>query len=155
MNLESCEKEEQLKSDFKSTTRFRDEHTPHSKIETIFDSTASSDPKQPHTLASVGQHDVTLEDVYRMEYDTIFLVTNYIQVDLKKVLESVANGTQISLDHAKTLMYNSLNGLNFLHQCGVIHRDIKPENMLMGKNCEVYFCDFGLARLIPKDSEEV
>ena len=50
-----------------------------------------------------------------MEYDTIFFVTNYIQVDLLKVFESVANGTEISLNHTKALIYNSLNGLNFLH----------------------------------------
>lgn len=29
-----------------------------------------------------------------------------------------------------------------------MHRDIKPSNILATENCEICFCDFGLARLI-------
>lgn len=94
------------------------------------------------------------KDIAKQEFDTVFLITNYVQVDLKRVLNSVGKGTIITKSHAKTLMYNALNGLNFLHLSGIIHRDIKPGNMLMGKSCEVYYCDFGLARLVPQDSED-
>ena len=40
-----------------------------------------------------------------------------------------------------------------MHSANIIHRDIKPSNILATENCEICFCDFGLARKI-EDAEE-
>jgi mitogen-activated protein kinase 1/3 len=40
-----------------------------------------------------------------------------------------------------------------MHSASIIHRDIKPSNILATENCEICFCDFGLARKI-EDAEE-
>ena len=38
--------------------------------------------------------------------------------------------------------------LRYLHSAGVVHRDLKPSNILIGNNCHVKLCDFGLARTV-------
>lgn len=41
-----------------------------------------------------------------------------------------------------------------MHSAHIMHRDIKPANILASEDCQVCFCDFGLARKI-EDQEEV
>ena len=52
------------------------------------------------------------------------------------------------------MLYNALLGLVFLHANGIVHRDIKPANMLVTSSCQVLLCDFGLARVLPKRSQD-
>jgi mitogen-activated protein kinase 15 len=48
----------------------------------------------------------------------------------------------------KYLAYQLLQGLAYLHRCGLVHRDIKPSNLLLNLNSlELKICDFGMARL--------
>ncbi len=37
-------------------------------------------------------------------------------------------------------------GLQTLHEAGMIHRDVKPANILLGRDGEAYITDFGLAK---------
>ena len=52
----------------------------------------------------------------------------------------------------KSITWQMLNGLRYLHDNWVIHRDLKPQNILiMGNGSEkgvVKIADFGLARLM-------
>ena len=79
------------------------------------------------------------------DFDTIYLVLEIADTSLAKLIKS-----QIFLDHkqVKTIMYNILVGLNYVHSAGVLHRDLKPGNVLINKSCSVRICDFGLARSI-------
>lgn len=74
----------------------------------------------------------------------------YIESDLKKILNSVHRGTVLEEDHIITMMYNSLCALNFIHSANLLHRDLKPGNLLVDSNCCVRLCDFGLARSEPQ-----
>ena len=53
-------------------------------------------------------------------------------------------------DHTVKLLFKILCALSFIHQANIIHRDIKPGNLLVNSECEVFLCDFGLARTLPK-----
>jgi mitogen-activated protein kinase 1/3 len=46
----------------------------------------------------------------------------------------------------KTILYNILLGINYLHKNKVLHRDLKPANILVNENCTIKIADFGLAR---------
>ena len=70
--------------------------------------------------------------------------------DLKSVMLSVVNGTDMNESHVVTIIYNLLCGLKQIHKSGIIHRDIKPANIVMSDNCSIKICDFGLSRSIKK-----
>lgn len=83
------------------------------------------------------------------------MVLELVDSDLKKIFSSVPNGTVLQEDHILTIMYNTLCSLNYLHSANVIHRDMKPANLLVDSNCSVKICDFGLARNLPSQHNEV
>lgn len=87
-------------------------------------------------------------------FSHMFLVMEYHESDLKKVVTTVSEGTQISEDHIITIMYNSLCSINFMHTANIMHRDIKPANLLIDQNCSVKVCDFGLSRDVPAHIKE-
>ena len=84
----------------------------------------------------------------------VFLVMEFRELDCKKLIESMKDGTELTENHVKTIFYNSLCGLKSLHKIGIIHRDIKPANLLITSECAVTYCDFGLARVMPKREDQ-
>uniref|UniRef100_A0A0X3PVC9 Cyclin-dependent kinase 1 n=1 Tax=Schistocephalus solidus TaxID=70667 RepID=A0A0X3PVC9_SCHSO len=89
---------------------------------------------------------VNLQQVI-MERGRLYLVFEYLNVDLKRYLDE--HGRQNLLDPmlVKSFMYQMLQGLLFCHARRVIHRDLKPQNVLVDvPNKIVKLADFGLAR---------
>lgn len=52
----------------------------------------------------------------------------------------------IPRSRARFLMMEAINGLEYMHRCGVVHRDIKPENMLLTSSGHLKLVDFGTAK---------
>lgn len=84
------------------------------------------------------------------DFDTIYLVFEYLPKDLKKIIKS---SRQLTLMECKLFIYHILCGLKYLHSCSVLHRDIKPGNILTDEEYNIKICDFGLARCIKKEEE--
>jgi len=78
-------------------------------------------------------------------FDCIYLVLEYAQSDIKKLVKSAIHLQKI---HIQKLIYNLLVGLKYTHSAGVLHRDIKPANILINEDCGVRICDFGLGRSV-------
>ena len=76
-------------------------------------------------------------------FDDIYIVLDYVDADLKKVIKSHLTLTE---DHIALIVYNMLVSLMWIHSAHVIHRDIKPSNILVDEDCNVKLCDFGLSR---------
>ena len=72
------------------------------------------------------------------------LYFEYMDYDLKGYLESFQSG--MPKDVVKSIMYQFLCGLNYIHRNRIIHRDIKPQNILVDSRGVVKITDFGLAR---------
>lgn len=84
-----------------------------------------------------------IEPVDPNSFDTIYLVLQLSESDLKKVIKSAI---YLEQKHINTVVYNLLCGLQYLHSANVIHRDLKPANILINEDCTVRLADFGLSR---------
>ena len=46
----------------------------------------------------------------------------------------------------KYILFQILDGINFMHSADIIHRDLKPENILLDANLKLKITDMNLAR---------
>ncbi|EEB08798.2 CMGC/CDK/CRK7 protein kinase Lsk1 [Schizosaccharomyces japonicus yFS275] len=79
-----------------------------------------------------------------VENNSVFMVFEYMDHDLTGVLLNPQ--FTFSPANIKHLAKQMFEGLDYLHQQGVLHRDIKGSNILLSSNGDLKFADFGLAR---------
>lgn len=76
-----------------------------------------------------------------------------------EVYSLVADNERLSENLAKRIIIQIIEGLQYLHNHGLVHRDLKPENFLVTKsNHKIKICDFGSAARIKDggfDTEEI
>lgn len=77
------------------------------------------------------------------EFKDAYLVIGKCDMDLKKLLKSNKYLEEV---HCKSIIYDILCGLNYLHKANICHRDLKPDNILVNDDCTIQICDFGLSR---------
>ncbi|KAI5121191.1 hypothetical protein M0805_005992 [Coniferiporia weirii] len=85
-----------------------------------------------------------------LEEKSIYMVFEYAEHDFLQLIHhhSQTLRTQISAPVLKSLIYQLLNGVLYLHSCHILHRDLKPANILITSSGIVKVGDLGLARLI-------
>ncbi|PSR84780.1 Cyclin-dependent kinase [Actinidia chinensis var. chinensis] len=84
------------------------------------------------------------EVVVGRDLDSIFMVMEYMEHDLKGLMETMKQ--PYSQSEVKCLMLQLLEGVKYLHDNWVLHRDLKTSNLLLNNKGELKICDFGLAR---------
>ncbi|XP_067275720.1 mitogen-activated protein kinase 6 [Pseudorasbora parva] len=86
------------------------------------------------------------EDVTSLtEVNSVYIVQEYMETDLCKVLEQGL----LSEEHARLFMYQLLRGLKYIHSANVLHRDLKPANLFVNtEDLVLKIGDFGLARIM-------
>lgn len=70
---------------------------------------------------------------------------------LREILSAGAIPQRKAINYATLIAH----GLAAAHEKGIIHRDLKPENIFITKDDRVKILDFGLAKLIPPDGNNL
>ncbi|XP_056130699.1 cyclin-dependent kinase 11B isoform X4 [Lampris incognitus] len=84
------------------------------------------------------------EIVVGSNMDKIYIVMNYVEHDLKSLMETMKQ--PFLPGEVKTLMIQLLRGVRHLHDNWILHRDLKTSNLLLSHKGILKIGDFGLAR---------
>ena len=88
---------------------------------------------------------VKLKEVIR-ENNRLYFVFEYVKGDLLGLMRDTADlFTEAAV---RTIIFQILQALAYMHRNGFFHRDLKPENILCSSPDMVKIADFGLAREI-------
>ncbi|KAK3326877.1 kinase-like domain-containing protein [Apodospora peruviana] len=87
-----------------------------------------------------------------LEDKCIFMVFEYAEHDLLQIIHHHTQQPRhpIPPSTIKSIMFQLLNGCQYLHTNWVLHRDLKPANIMVTSSGEVKIGDLGLARLFYK-----
>jgi cell division cycle 2-like len=77
---------------------------------------------------------------------SIFLVLDFIEHDLKGILEDMPEPFLAS--EVKTLLLQLASGVDYLHDNWILHRDLKTSNLLLNNRGVLKIADFGMARYV-------
>ncbi|XP_066462877.1 cyclin-dependent kinase 11B-like isoform X3 [Eleutherodactylus coqui] len=84
------------------------------------------------------------EIVVGSNMDKIYIVMNYMEHDLKSLMETMKQ--PFLPGEVKTLLIQLLRGVRHLHDNWILHRDLKTSNLLLSHAGILKVGDFGLAR---------
>ncbi|KAH9907064.1 protein kinase-like domain-containing protein [Xylariomycetidae sp. FL2044] len=87
-----------------------------------------------------------------LEDKCIFMVFEYAEHDLLQIIHHHTQQPRHSVPAptVKSIMFQLLNGCQYLHSSWVLHRDLKPANIMVTSSGQVKIGDLGLARLFQK-----
>jgi cell division cycle 2-like protein len=97
-----------------------------------------------------GQHPniVTVREiVVGSNMDKFFIVMDYVEHDLKSLIETMKHKKQVFLPgEVKCLIQQLIRAVAHLHDNWILHRDLKTSNLLLSHKGILKVGDFGLAR---------
>lgn len=103
--------------------------------------------REINMLLKAGGHENIVnvrEIVVGSNMDKIYLVMDYVEHDMKSLMESMKQPFLVG--EVKTLLRQLLAGVHHLHDNWILHRDLKTSNLLLSHKGILKIGDFGLAR---------
>ncbi|KAF2970259.1 hypothetical protein GQX73_g3272 [Xylaria multiplex] len=80
------------------------------------------------------------------QIENIFLVLEFVEHDIKSILEDMPEPFLAS--EVKTLLLQLASGVAYLHENWILHRDLKTSNLLLNNRGQLKIADFGMARYV-------
>ncbi|OBA28156.1 kinase-like protein [Hanseniaspora valbyensis NRRL Y-1626] len=83
-----------------------------------------------------------------LENKSIYMVSEFAEYDLLQIIHAHSHPEKkyIGSKMLKSIMWQILDGLSYLHQNWIMHRDLKPANIMVSYDGCVKIGDLGLAR---------
>ncbi|VVT56418.1 uncharacterized protein SAPINGB_P005048 [Magnusiomyces paraingens] len=116
------------------------------RLETERDGVPITAVREIKLLQLLRHHNIVQLQEMMVERNQIFMVFEYSDHDLAGVLS--IPGLRLTVGNVKFLFRQVMEGLKYVHHCGVLHRDIKCSNILVSADGVVKLADFGLARQV-------
>ncbi|CDO57706.1 hypothetical protein DV495_004626 [Geotrichum candidum] len=89
---------------------------------------------------------LSLLNIVHTDGHKLYLVCEFLDMDLKKYMEAIPSGVGLGADMVKQFMIQLIKGIRYCHSHRILHRDLKPQNLLIDKEGNLKVADFGLAR---------
>lgn len=102
-------------------------------------------------MKSLKRHNDNIVKYYDFQADDnyTFLILEYIEG--KTLLEHVRDHDCLAERRARFIFRQIIQGIDFLHNNGIIHRDLKLENIMLTTTDKIKIIDFGFACFWDKD----
>ena len=105
--------------------------------------------REARALAQLNHPNIITVHDFGEAGDLYYFIMEYVDgINLRQMLQ----GQKLSARQALQIVPAVCDALQFAHDKGIVHRDIKPENILIDTEGHIKIADFGLAKLLDKDS---
>ena len=88
-------------------------------------------------------------------FKNLWTIQEYGGWDLSRIVKNAQKIAGWGLKHVKYITYQMLCGLLYMQSGNIVHRDLKPSNILINGKCDLKIIDFGLARQMNYQYQEV
>ena len=108
--------------------------------------------REARALAKLSHPNIVAVHEFGQAGGLNYFVMEYVEGLNLRQLEQAG---RLSPREALKIIPQICDALQFAHDEGVVHRDIKPENVMLDKKGRVKIADFGLARIMGREPEDL
>ncbi|MBM2620895.1 serine/threonine protein kinase [Actinoplanes sp. LDG1-06] len=95
-------------------------------------------------MARVNHPAVASIHDYGRSHDITYLVMEFVEGE--SLAQTLARSGRMTPEETMRVIAQAADGLQAIHDQGIVHRDIKPANLLIRRDGAVLITDFGIAR---------
>lgn len=108
--------------------------------------------REARALAKLSHPNIVAVYDFGQTHGLHYLIMEYVD---GPNLRQIERARKLSTRQALQIIPQICEALQFAHDEGVVHRDIKPENVLLDKKGRVKIADFGLVRILGRESKDL
>lgn len=109
--------------------------------------------REVEALLALNHPNVVKLIEYFVQGPNLILVLEFLPSDLYRELDG--RDGRISEPEIKGWMLQILRGVAACHRASILHRDLKPSNLLVGADGSVKVADFGQARVVNLQTDDL